>query len=130
MRAGDGADDVEGVVDVGHPVAHGLVEGILERPRAGLDRHDVGAQQLHAIDVGGLAPDVLAAHVDHALQAEARRHGGGGHAMLAGAGLGDDARLAHAPGEQRLADAVVDLVGAGVVEVFALEVDLRAAEHS
>jgi hypothetical protein len=32
-------------------------------------------------------------------------------------------------GEHGLADAVVHLVGAGVVQVFALEVNLRAAEH-
>ena len=36
-------------------------------------------------------------------------------------------RLAHAAGEQRLADGVVDLVGAGVGQVFAFEVDGRAA---
>jgi hypothetical protein len=41
--------------------------------------------------------------------------------MLAGAGFGDDAGLAHALGEQDLADAVVDLVRAGVVQLFALE---------
>ncbi len=45
--------------------------------------------------------------------------------MLAGASLGDDALLAHAAGEQRLADGVVDLVRAGVVEVLALEEDAR-----
>jgi hypothetical protein len=48
--------------------------------------------------------------------------------VLAGAGLGDDALLAHALGEQALAEGVVDLVGAGVEEVFALEVDTCAAE--
>ena len=47
--------------------------------------------------------------------------GGGGDAVLAGAGLGDDALLAHAAGEQRLAEHVVDLVRAGVGEVLALE---------
>ena len=62
------------------------------------------------------------------LQAEARAGGGGGDAVLAGAGLGDDARLAHAPREQDLAEHVVDLVRAGVIELFALEIDLRAAE--
>ena len=50
--------------------------------------------------------------------------------MLARAGLGDDARLAHALGEQRLAEHVVDLVGAGVAEVLALEVDARAAARA
>ena len=48
--------------------------------------------------------------------------------MLTGAGLGNDAWLAQALGEQRLADTIVDLVGAGVIEILALEVDLRAAE--
>src|SRR5690606_23222749 len=66
-------------------------------------------------------------HVDDAFQAQARRHGGGGHAVLAGAGLGDDPGPAHAAGQQRLADGVVDLVRAGVVQVLALEQDARAA---
>ena len=48
--------------------------------------------------------------------------------MLAGSGLGDDPGLAHAAGQQDLADTVVDLVRAGVVQVLALEIDLRPAE--
>ena len=47
--------------------------------------------------------------------------------MLPGARLGDDALLAHLLGEQRLAHGVVDLVRAGVVQVLALEVDVRGA---
>ena len=62
------------------------------------------------------------------MQAEAGAGGGGGDAVLAGARLGDDALLAHAPGEQDLAHHVVDLVRAGVVELLALEIDFRAAE--
>ncbi len=48
--------------------------------------------------------------------------------MLASAGFRDDAGLAHALGEQDLADAIVDLVRTGVVQLFALEIDLGAAE--
>ena len=48
--------------------------------------------------------------------------------MLSGAGFGDDAMLAHALDQQRLAEAVVDFVRAGVQQVFALEINLRAAE--
>ena len=48
--------------------------------------------------------------------------------MLAGAGFGDDAVFAHALGEQRLSERVVYLVRAGVGEVFALDVYLRAAK--
>src|ERR1035437_9114636 len=47
--------------------------------------------------------------------------------MLAGAGLGDDFLLAHILREQSFAHAVVQFVGAGVVEVLTLEVDLCTA---
>ncbi len=128
VRAGGGADQVEGVVDVGHPVAQRLVHRVFQSAGAGGDRDHLGAEQLHAEDVGLLTVDVGGAHVHHALHAEARGHGGGGHAVHAGAGLGDDAPLAHALGQEDLADAVVDLVRAGVVEVLTLEEDLRPAE--
>ena len=56
------------------------------------------------------------------------RHGRRGDAVLARAGLGDEARLLETSREQRLADRVVDLVRAGVQQVLALQIDLRAAE--
>ena len=49
-------------------------------------------------------------------------------AVLARAGFGDDSLLAHATSEQNLAQAVVDLVRSGVEQVFALDVDFRAAQ--
>ena len=66
---------------------------------------DLGPQQLHAEDVGPLAADVFLAHVDHAIQAETGAGGGGGHAVLAGPGLGDHAALAHPQRQQGLARA-------------------------
>ena len=48
--------------------------------------------------------------------------------MLSGAGFSDDTGLAHAFGKQNLAEAIVDLVTAGVIEVFTLEVDFRTAQ--
>ena len=128
MRAEDAAEEVVGGADVGDPVAHGLVDGVLQGLRAGADAAHFRAEQAHAVDVQLLAAHVLFAHVDDAFHAEERADGGGGDAVLAGAGLGDDALLAHALREQPLAEAVVDLVRAGVEQVFALEVDLRAAE--
>jgi hypothetical protein len=47
--------------------------------------------------------------------------------VLTRARLGDDALLAHLLSEKRLADGVVDLVRAGVVQILALEVDVRGA---
>ena len=126
MRAGRGADDVEGVVDVGDPVAQRLVHRVLQRARAALHADHLGAEQLHAEHVGRLPLHVARAHVDHAGQAEARGDGGGGHAVLASAGLRDDPGLAHAQCEQDLPDAIVDLVRAGVVQFVALEPDLCA----
>jgi len=48
--------------------------------------------------------------------------------VLTGAGFGDDPGLAHAPGQQGLADAVIHLVGTGVVQVFPLQINLGATE--
>ena len=70
---------------------------------------------------------VFRAHVDVALEAQQRARGRRGDAVLPGAGLGDDPPLPHAHREQRLPERVVDLVRAGVREVFALEEDARAA---
>ena len=67
-------------------------------------------------------------HEDLALHAEQRGDRRRRHAVLARPGLGDDARLAHAPRQQPLPDRVVDLVRAGVTQVLALQVDLGAAE--
>ena len=127
VRPDHRADDVVRLADRAHPVAHRLVGGVLERPRARVDLDHLRAHELHAEDIEVLPPHILAAHVDAALDAEARARGRGGDAVLAGAGLGDDARLAHALREERLAERVVDLVRAGVREVLALEPDLRAA---
>src|SRR5690606_14163265 len=128
MRAGHGADDVDGVIDVGNPVAHGFVHRVLQRLGAGGDRNDLGTEQLHAIHVQRLTLDVLGAHVDLALEAEARRYGCGGHAVLTGTGLGDHPRLAHVLGQHGLTDDVAHLVRAGVVQVLALEPDLCATD--
>ena len=115
-----------GVLDRRDPVADGGADGLLQRPRARLDRDHLGAQQPHPLDVRRLAADVLAAHVDGAVEAEEGAGRGRGDAVLPGAGLGDHPGLAHPPGQQRLADRVVDLVGARVGEVLALQVDAAA----
>ena len=87
----------------------------------------LGAQGTHPEHVGRLSPDVLRAHVHDAFEVEERTRGRGRHAVLAGAGLGDDPRLAQPSGEQCLAERIVDLVGARVIKVLALEVQPQVA---
>ncbi len=87
----------------------------------------VGAEQLHAEHIGLLPLDIDRAHIDDAIEAETGAGGRRRDAMLSGAGLGDDAGLAHAAREQDLAEHIVDLVRAGVVQLLALEIDFRAA---
>jgi hypothetical protein len=128
MRAVGRAEDVMRAADVRDPVAHGFVDGFLERLLAGMYGHDFCAEHLHAIDVEHLAFAIHCAHVDDAFQPEHRGNGRRGHAVLTRAGFGDDAGFAHAFREEDLPHRVVDLVRAGVVEVFALEINLRATE--
>ena len=79
---------------------------------------------LHAEDVERLAPDVLGAHVDDALQAQQRARRGGGDAVLPRARLRDDALLADALGNERLPQRVVELVRARVRQLLTLQPDL------
>ena len=122
------AEDVVGVVEIGDPVAEGLVDRVLQGAGAVLDRHHGGPHLLHPEDVRALPSDIHLAHVNRAGETEFGGHGGGGHAVLAGAGLGDHPFLAHSLHQQALAHDVIGLVGAGMVEVLALDVDLRPAE--
>ena len=122
------AEDVMRVGDAARPLAHRLADGVLQSSRAALDGVDFRAEQPHAVDVERLTLDVLAPHEDLALHAEERRRRRRSDAVLPRAGLGDEARLAHALREERLSENVVYLVRAGVVQILALEVYLRAAQ--
>ena len=117
-------------LDVRDPVADRLARRFLQRLRAEVDAAHLGAEQAHPLDVGPLAAHVLLAHVDDALEAEARADGRGRDAVLARARLGDDPPLAEPPREHGLAERVVELVRAGVEEILALEVDALARREA
>ena len=115
-------------LDVGHPIAHGFADGVFQGPASRVDAHHFGAQQAHAEDIETLAAHVFGTHVHDAFQAEQGAHRGSGDAVLPGPRFRDDALLAHAARQQRLAQRVVNLVGAGMQQILALDVDLRAAQ--
>ena len=97
-------------VTVGHPMSHGVVDGIFQGSRSALDGHDFGSEQLHAEDVQCLAFDVDSAHVNDAVHTEQGRRRSGRDAVLTSPGFGDEACFSHPSGEHGLADDVVDLV--------------------
>jgi hypothetical protein len=108
--------------------AHRLVHRFLERRLAGGHGTDFRAHQPHAGDVEGLPLHVHCAHVNDAFHAETRADGRRRDPVLAGPGFRDDALFPETLRQQDLADRVVDLVGSGVQQVLALEVNFRAAE--
>ena len=123
MRSQRRSQKVVRVSHVGDPVAHRLVDRILQRLAARIDLANARAEQLHPEDIGRLTTHVFGAHVDMTFQTEERAGARGRDAVLTGTGLGNNASLAHAFGEQRLPKCVVDLVRAGVREVFTFEKD-------
>ncbi len=121
MRASHRTNNVEGIADIGDPIAHGFVQRIFQGTRTGFHRNDRRTQQLHAVHIGSLTAYVFATHVDHTFQTVASGNGCRCHAVLACAGFSNNAWLAHAASQQNLTDTVVDLVCASVIEIFALE---------
>ena len=121
------SDEVVRVLDVRDPVPERLVDRVLERRGPGVYGAHLRTEESHPKHVQSLPRHVLRAHVDHAGHAEVGAHGRGGHAVLPRPGLGDNPGLPQSTGEKRLPYAVVDLVRARVVQIFALEVDPRPA---
>ena len=130
MRAKHATQEVMCSTNIGHPVAHRLVDRVLQRPGAGIDATDFRAQQSHAEDVQLLAPHVFCSHVDDTFKAKQRTDRGRSYAMLSGASLGDNAMLAHPFDQQHLPQAVIDFVSASVQEIFTLQINLCAPEFS
>lgn len=128
VRPDHRADDVMGVFDARHPIAHGFVDGVAERARTAFDGTDFGSHQPHAKHVGLLTADIFGPHIDDAGQAKVGARRRRRDTVLPGSGLRDDACLFHTQGQQRLAERIVDLVRAGVIQVLALEPNLCAAE--
>src|SRR5262249_10338874 len=88
VRADDTAEDVVRYRDRGHPVAHGLVDGVAKGSAAGANGNNLGAEGFHLEDVEFLAANVFLTHVNLTRQAKESASGGGGHAVLTGTCFG------------------------------------------
>lgn len=85
---------------------------------------DRGTEHAHAFHVGVLALYIRGSHEDLTLHVHQGTNGCGSHTMLAGTGLCNDTCLAHLLSHEDLTYRIVDLMGAGVVQVLALQVKL------
>ena len=130
MGAENGADAVDSIVVFFHVAFKSGVYRFFQGLLACGDGDDVGAQHFHTDDIGVLLGNIHSAHVNVTLQAEVCSGGGKSHTVLAGTGFGNDLLLAHELGKETFTHAVVQLVGTGVVEIFALEINLALAENT
>src|SRR5947209_1670788 len=116
------------VAHVRDPIAHCFIDRVFKSSRTRVDTPYLGTKQFHAEYIKLLPLHIFGAHVDHALKSHERTDRCRRDSMLAGACFCDDAPLAHAAGQQRLSNGVIDFVSACVQQVFTLEVDLRSAK--
>src|SRR5919198_4522436 len=110
------------------PIAHGFVDCLLKCGLASGDRHNVSAQEFHARDIKCLPLHIDTTHIDDTFAAETRGYSRSCHAVLPGAGFGNDAVFTHPACEKNLTQCVVDLVRASVQEILAFEIDFGALQ--
>ncbi len=75
----------------------------------------LGTKHFDSENIQGLTAHILRTHVDDAFQTKSRADGGRGNAMLAGAGLSDDARFSNPAGKQNLSYSIIDFMRACVI---------------
>ena len=114
--------------DVGDPVAHGFADRVFQRAAAVGDADHLGAEQPHAEDVEPLAAHVLLAHVDDASKPNSAQTVAVATPCWPAPVSAMMRCLPMRLASSAWPSAVVDLVRAGVEQVFALEVDVRAAQ--
>ena len=128
MGTGSCSDTVNSILIFFRVRHKGGINSFLERPETETDRNDVCAEHLHTGDVRSLFCYVDLAHVDITFKTEISGSCRQRHAMLAGSGLGDQFLLAHVFGKQAFTHAVIELMGAGMVQIFPFQVDLGPSQ--
>ena len=128
MRPHHRSEQVVGSRGIGDPVAQRFVDGRAQRAIAALHRDDLRAEPVHALQIGALAPRVHRSHVDAARNPHPGAGGGARHAVLPRSRFRHHPRRAQPARQEGLPHRVVDLVGARVRQVLALEPDLGLPE--
>ena len=108
------------------PVAYGFVGSIFQGHVARSHGFHSGSQHLHALHVYPLPFHIGLSHVDHAFHSHQGAYRSRGHSVLSGSCFGDDAFLAHSPGQKHLADGIVDFVRSRMVQVLPFQVNFAS----
>ena len=87
-----------------------------------MHRDHFGPHQAHTKDVWRLTFNIFRPHVNAALQAQQRAGQRRGHAVLTGAGFGNNFGFAHPFCQQRLAEHLISLMRAAVQQIFTFEI--------
>src|ERR1700733_493525 len=122
------AEQIMSGAHVCDPIAHRLIDRVLQRAAACLNANHFSAEKAHAKHIQPLPLHVFRAHIHRARKSQSRRHGCRRHAVLSRASLRNHSLFLHAHSKQALPDAVIDFVRAGVKQILAFQINLRAAE--
>ena len=128
MRTDHRADRVDAANRVLEVFLESRIDSIFQRRGTPRHGHQVTAQDLHLGDVRVFLFDIHLTHVNLAWNSNQGAGSGQSHPVLTRTGLGQHLLLTHVLCQQGLADAVIDLVGTGVIEVLTLEIDPRSTE--
>ena len=126
VRPGGGTDAIERIGDIGYPVAQRLVHCVLERAGARCNGHNCSRRAYSSAAHSDFAVPHRRRPCRRCIRGRSVRTGGRRSATPCWPAPVSAMmrRLTHAPREQDLPQHIVDLVRAGMVQIFALEVDL------
>jgi len=126
MRTNSRPNDVVRSRKVDYPSSQCLVDCVAQGLRARFHGNDRGSEKLDTEHIQSLAPNVFRTHVDGAFHAELGTDRSSRDTVLASSSLGNNLGFAESASNEYLAKCVVDLVAAGVVQIFSLQPDVRS----
>ena len=128
MRSQNRTKNVKRILHIGHPVADGLINRILQGFATRMNTRNFRTQEPHAKHIERLPFHIFNTHINFALETKHRRHSCRCHAVLSGTSLGNNPRFTHPVGEQNLPHGMIDFMRPRMGEVFALEINFRTTE--
>ena len=128
MRTHAGAQHIVGISDPPRPLSHRLGHGVFQSCRSGCHRVDLRSEKAHPVNVECLPLRILLTHEYFTLHTHESRRSSRCNAVLPRSCLRDHSCLSHLLCKKHLPQHVVDLVGACMVQVFTLQIDLSPAQ--